>query len=72
MNKYILAICLLISLIAFSQPNDYYASCAGLSGAELKAELHNIIRNHTSFSYTTTKSILRAADEDPNNPQISY
>ena len=68
MNKYILSICLLISLISFSQPNDYYAPCAGLSGAELKAELHNIIRNHTSFSYTTTKSILRAADEDPNNP----
>ena len=68
MNKYILSICLLTSLISFSQPNNYYTSCAGLSGSELKAELHNIISNHTAFSYTTTKSILRSADEDPNNP----
>ena len=51
-----------------AQPNDYYETCNGLEGEELKEQLHNIIKDHTSFSYTTTKSILREADEDPTNP----
>jgi len=51
-----------------AQSNNYYESCNGLEGEELKEELHNIIKDHTSFSYTTTKSILRDSDEDPNNP----
>ena len=50
-----------------AQPNDYYETCNGLGGEELKEQLHNIIKDHTSFSYTTTKSILRDSDEDPNN-----
>jgi len=54
------------SLIA--QPTNYYESCLGLSGDALRAELHNIIKDHQSFSYTTTKTILREADEDYNNP----
>ena len=63
-NFYILII---LSSITVGQPNNYYENCIGLSGEELKDELHNIIKDHTSFSYTTTKSILREADEDPNN-----
>ena len=54
-------------VITYAQPNNYYESCNGLNGEELKNELHNIIKNHTSYSYTTTKSILRDSDEDPNN-----
>ena len=37
-------------------------------GEALRAELHNTIKDHQSFSYTTTKTILREADEDYNNP----
>ena len=68
MKNYILTLLATISLIAFSQPNNYYATCFGLEGDALKTELHNIIKDHTAFSYTTTKSILRESDEDPNNP----
>ena len=68
MKNYILSIFLCFNFLMISQPNNYYESCNGLEGDELKEELHNIIKNHTSFSYTTTKSILRASDEDPNNP----
>ena len=58
---------LYISLPAyvFTQPVNYYQSCFGLSGEELRSELHNLIKDHTSFSYTTTKTI---SDEDNNNP----
>ena len=61
-------ILLLFSYVSLSQPNNYYESCIGLEGDELKSELHNIIKDHTAYSYTMTKSILRDADEDPNNP----
>tara|TARA_B100000579_G_scaffold197867_1_gene161731 strand:+ start:16526 stop:18769 length:2244 start_codon:yes stop_codon:yes gene_type:complete len=68
MKKIILSIIIILNYISFSQPNSYYQTCNGLTGDELKEELHNIIKNHTAFSYTTTKTILRDADEDPNNP----
>tara|TARA_B100000575_G_C23143364_1_gene666248 strand:- start:6053 stop:8272 length:2220 start_codon:yes stop_codon:yes gene_type:complete len=67
MKKNILKILILSFVITYAQPNNYYGSCNGLNGEELKNELHNIIKNHTSYSYTTTKSILRDSDEDPNN-----
>ena len=51
-----------------AQTTNYYESCIGLSGEALRDELHNIIKDHQSFSYTTTKTILREADEDYNNP----
>ena len=67
MKKLILYITIALNYICWSQPNNYYENCIGLSGDELKEELHNIIKDHTAFSYTTTKAILRDADEDPNN-----
>jgi len=57
-----------IPLSILSQTVDYYQSCFGLTGQELKEELHELISNHTSYSYTITKNILRESDEDPNNP----
>ena len=68
MKNYILSILLCFNWLMIAQSNNYYESCNGLEGEELKEELHNIIKDHTSFSYTTTKSILRDSDEDPNNP----
>ena len=58
----------IISTTLMAQTTNYYESCIGLSGEALRAELHNIIKDHQSFSYTTTKTILREADEDYNNP----
>ena len=68
--KHFLHIILYIGIPFFTicQTVDYYQSCFGLSGEELKSELHELISDHTSYSYTTTKDILRESDEDPNNP----
>ena len=68
MKKLPYIILFLLSYVSISQPNNYYESCIGLEGEDLKSELHNIIKDHTAYSYTITKSILREADEDPNNP----
>ena len=67
MKNIIFYLLVLSTLLTFAQPSGYYDSCQGLEGDELKQELHNIIKDHQSFSYTTTKAILRASDEDPNN-----
>ena len=67
MRKLLSILLTLLIYVCVAQPGDYYESCSGLTGDELKAELHNIIKDHASFSYTITKSILRDADEDPNN-----
>jgi endonuclease I len=50
---------------------DYYASISpGLTGSALKQAIHNLIDNHTTFTYasTTANTIMMNADEDPNNP----
>ncbi len=49
-------------------PSGYYNGTEGLTGNSLKAKLHNIIKNHTEYSYNDLRDfILRATDEDPNN-----
>ena len=68
MKKIFFYLFTIISITLIAQPTNYYDSCIGLSGDELRTELHNIIKDHQSFSYTTTKTILREADEDYNNP----
>ena len=45
----------------------YYADASGLTGASLKAELHNIIDDHTELSYSQVWGALRNTDEDPYN-----
>ncbi|MCF6214194.1 MAG: endonuclease [Flavobacteriaceae bacterium] len=51
--------------------NGYYNSADGLQANALKLELHNIIKNHTEFSYTASGTdvwdILKETDKDPNN-----
>jgi len=53
----------------FSQiPPGYYEDAAGLKGEALKTALHNIINNHTEYSYNDLRDfILRETDEDPDN-----
>jgi len=46
---------------------SYYDATQNLWGADLKSALHNIIKNHTQYSYSTVWNILQQTDEDPNN-----
>ncbi|PKL83212.1 MAG: hypothetical protein CVV24_06055 [Ignavibacteriae bacterium HGW-Ignavibacteriae-3] len=56
--------------------NAYYAGIpSGLAGAALKTALYNLIKGHTKYPYTDSNptktdvwKMLRAADEDPKNP----
>ncbi len=61
-----------IAIHCYSQiPEGYYNSAEGLSGEDLKAALHNIIDDHTTYSYTSSSTdvwdILKESDRDPNN-----
>ncbi|MCH8840212.1 MAG: endonuclease [Planctomycetes bacterium] len=51
----------------YDPPANYYDTATG-TGATLKSQLHNIIDNHTFFSYGDARSILQITDEDPNDP----
>ena len=68
MRKIIIYSLFIVSFFVVSQPSNYYESCLGLEGLELRQALHNIIDDHTSWSYSITKDILRSSDKDPNNP----
>ena len=52
-------------------PDGYYNSAQNLNGENLKAALHNIIKGHTEFPYSSSSTdvwdILKDADRDPNN-----
>lgn len=65
---------LVCSFFAFSQiPAGYYNSAENKSGEELKASLHEIIKNHEEFTYsssnTDTWDILKETDRDTTNPE---
>ena len=47
-----LIISLAFALLVSAQPANYYNSANGLSGNQLKVALHNIIKGHTSISYS--------------------
>ncbi|MCB2197376.1 MAG: endonuclease [Bacteroidetes bacterium] len=76
-NHLIMKNLIAILLVAFAMgsfaqiPNGYYDSAEGLTGDELKAALHNIIDNHTTYPYTDSGTdvwdILKESDRDPNN-----
>jgi endonuclease I len=48
-------------------PSGYYDSASGLSGAQLKSALHDIIDGHTTMSYSAVWEALKVLDQDPNN-----
>lgn len=59
--------------VSFSQiPDGYYNSAKGLTGEQLKAALHEIIKGHIEFPYTSTSTdtwdILKETDKDTSNP----
>ncbi len=57
--------------VATSGGTGYYARVNTSSGSQLRCSLHQIIRGHTAYAYssgtTNTWSILEIADEDPLN-----
>ena len=54
-------------------PTDYYNNIDGLSGENLKEALHNIIKGHTEFPYTSSSTdtwdILKESDADTTNAE---
>ena len=54
-------------------PDGYYDSAIGLSEEKLKSALHEIIKGHTEFPYTSketdTWDILKESDKDSKNPE---
>ena len=56
-----------MQVIVYAQSPNYYQSVQQLTGDELRNELHEIIKAHNEFSYSSAKNILRLADEDPQN-----
>ena len=68
-----------LSATVWGQIMPYYQSAEGLSGSNLKAELHNIIDDHVEFPYTSTSTdtwdILQVTDRDTadsNNVILLY
>jgi endonuclease I len=69
MKKLLLLIFSISALVTIAQPPGYYDSAMGLTGDDLKSALHEIINDHTEYSYNDLRDfILRDTDEDPDNP----
>lgn len=62
----------LLSISVFSQPTNYYDSSFGENGEDLKQSLHQLVKNHTTYSYTSSSTdvwdILKVTDRDTLNP----
>jgi endonuclease I len=52
---------------AYDPPANYYNAATG-TGATLKAQLNDIIDNHTVLSYDSARSNLQVTDADPTRP----
>jgi len=54
-------------------PEGYYTSAEGLTGEQLKIALHEIIKGHTMFPYTSSNTdtwdILKESDKDTSNSE---
>ncbi len=55
-----------------SQDSAYYHTAFNSSGDTLKMNLHNIIKGHTTYPYSSSSTdvwdMLKQTDKDPNNP----
>lgn len=63
----------LLGFILVAQiPDGYYDAANGLNGEALKAALHNIIKGHKTYPYTSSSTdvwdILKETDRDTANP----
>lgn len=51
----------------FAAPASYYDSATG-AGSTLKDQLHDLIDDHTVYSYNDARAILQDTDVDPDDP----
>ena len=68
--KHLLFLLFSIPLVAYTQiPTGYYDSISNHKAKELKSALHNIIKDHKGFPYSSSSTdvwdILKIADRDP-------
>ena len=73
MKKLFTIFLIILAFNSYAQiPAGYYDSAEGLQGEQLKSALHNIIKGHTAYPYTSSSTdvwdILKESDRDPNNP----
>lgn len=73
-RKILIALFLVVAIVGKAQiPDGYYNGVEDKCGAELKQALHNIIKGHRQYPYTSSNStdvwdILKESDRDPANP----
>ena len=71
MKKLVFLALLFYSAIGISQPIGFYDNVDGLVGQDLKNELHELIKGHVQYTYTSSSTdvwdILKETDKDPNN-----
>ena len=63
---FLLFIGLCFALMVSAQPANYYNSANGLTGNQLKVALHNIIKGHTSISYSQLWTAFWTTDNKGN------
>ncbi|MDD2564808.1 MAG: endonuclease, partial [Salinivirgaceae bacterium] len=68
MKKTFISLVLILTswLLIGQAPSDYYNTAQGLSGEELRAALHNIIKGHTVMSYKALWNAFRSTDKKSN------
>ena len=62
-----LTVTFLLTVSSDSEIDSYYQSAQNKTGLELKAALHNIIKEHTRLTYSQVWDALKETDEDPAN-----
>ncbi len=65
--KNTLYLVLLICNISFAQTTSYYENIFQLTGNDLENALHDILKEHNEFSYSSSKQILKSSDQNPSN-----
>jgi len=64
-------LCLFTATLSFAQPpQDYYASAEGLNGQPLRSAMHQIIKSHTSLSYSELWQAFYTTDARPDNGKV--
>jgi len=68
-----MVLAVLVQAVAYAAPPaGYYDTVDTTNATTLRTTLHDVIKDHTRFPYTSTSTdtwdILELADEDPNNP----
>ena len=67
----LLILCLFTATISRAQiPQGYYASAEGLSGLPLRSAMHQIIKSHTSLSYSDLWQAFYTTDARPDNGKV--